>query len=56
MRTLYLELGPAGIVALKGAGASALAFLSQLRGWALMPAACAGILGAAINLMALGVG
>jgi hypothetical protein len=53
MRTLYLEVGPAGIVALKSAGASALAFMSQLRGWALVPAACAGILGAAVNLLAL---
>ena len=56
MRTLYLELGPAGIVALKSAGATALAFISQLRGWALVPAACAGILGAAINLLALRIG
>ena len=56
MRTLYLELGPAGVVALKGAGASALAFMSQLRGWALVPAACAGIMGAAVNLLALRVG
>lgn len=56
MRTLYLELGPAGIVALKSAGASALAFMSQLRRWALVPAACAGILGAAVNLLALRIG
>ena len=56
MRTLYLELGPAGVVALKSAGASALACMSQLRRWALVPAACAGILGAAVNLLALGVG
>ena len=56
MRTLYLELGPAGVVALKSAGATALAFISQLRGWALVPAAFAGILGAAINLMALRIG
>ena len=56
MRTLYLELGPAGVVALKSAGASALACMSQLRRWALVPAAFAGILGAAVNLLALGVG
>ncbi|MGZ6256223.1 MAG: hypothetical protein ACXWMB_04325 [Candidatus Limnocylindria bacterium] len=56
MRTLYLELGPAGIVALKSAGASALAFMSQLRRWALVPAACAGLLGAAVNLLALRLG
>ena len=56
MRTLCLELGPAGVVALKSAGASALACMSQLRRWALVPAACAGILGAAANLLALGVG
>lgn len=53
MRTLYLELGPAGVVALKSAGAIALAFISQLRGWALVPAAFAGIVGAATNLLAL---
>ena len=56
MRTLYLDLGPAGVVALKSAGASALAFITQLRRWALVPAASAGILGAAINLLALRIG
>jgi len=56
MRTLYLQLGPAGVVALKTAGASALACMSQLRRWALLPAACAGILGAAVNLLALRIG
>jgi hypothetical protein len=53
MRTLYLELGPAGIVALKTAGTSALACMSQLRRWAFVPAAAAGIVGAAVNLLAL---
>jgi hypothetical protein len=53
MRTLYLEAGPAGVVALKSAGASALAFMSQMRGWVLVPAAAAGIAGAAVNLLAL---
>jgi hypothetical protein len=56
MQTVYLHLGPAGIVALKSSGAAALAMISQLRGWALVPAAAAGILGAAVNLAALKIG
>lgn len=55
MRSAYLHAGPAGIVTLKSAGATALAFLSQLRGWALLPAAFAGIVGAATNLLAAGL-
>jgi hypothetical protein len=55
MRSAYLHAGPAGIVALKSAGATALAFMSQLRGWALVPAAFAGIVGAVTNLLALGL-
>ena len=53
MQTIYLHGGPAGIVALKGSGATALALIAQLRGWALVPAAMAGIAGAAVNLLAL---
>jgi hypothetical protein len=53
MQTVYLHLGPAGILALKSSGATALALISQLRGWALVPAAAAGIVGAAANLLAL---
>jgi hypothetical protein len=53
MRLAYLHLGLAGVVALKTSGATALALISQLRGWALLPAATAGIVGAAINLLAL---
>jgi hypothetical protein len=53
MQTVYLHGGQAGIVALKGSGATALALISQLRGWTLVPAAAAGIAGAAINLLAL---
>jgi hypothetical protein len=53
MQTVYLHGGQAGIVALKSSGATALALISQLRGWALVPAAAAGIAGAAINLLAL---
>lgn len=53
MQTAYLHLGPAGILALKSTGATALALLSLLRGWALVPAAAAGIVGAASNLLAL---
>lgn len=53
MRAAYLHAGPAGIVALKSAGAAALAYISQLRAWALVPAALAGIVGAATNLLAI---
>ena len=53
MQAAYLHLGPAGVVALKTAGTTALALISQLRGWALLPAAAAGIVGAATNLLAL---
>ena len=53
MQTIYLHGGQVGIVALKTSGATALALISQLRGWAVAPAAVAGIAGAAINLFAL---
>jgi hypothetical protein len=53
MQTVYLHGGQAGIVALKSSGATALALITQLRGWAVVPAAMAGIAGAAINLFAL---
>ena len=53
MQLAYLHLGLVGVVALKTSGATALALISQLRGWALLPAAGAGILGAAVNLLAL---
>jgi hypothetical protein len=53
MQTIYLHGGQAGIVALKGSGATALALMAQLRGWALVPAATAGLMGAAVNLVAL---
>lgn len=53
MQTVYLHGGQAGIVALKSSGATALALITQLRGWAVVPAALAGIAGAAINLLAL---
>jgi hypothetical protein len=53
MQSAYLHLGPGGVVALKSIGATALALISQLRGWALVPAAAAGIVGAATNLLAL---
>ena len=53
MRVAYVHLGLAGVIALKSSGAAALALISQLRGWALLPAAAAGIVGAAINLLAL---
>jgi hypothetical protein len=56
MQTIYLHGGTTGIVALKGSGTAALAFISQLRGWALVPAAIAGIVGAATNLLALRLG
>ena len=53
MQTVYLHGGQAGIVALKSSGATALALITQLRGWAVVPAAVAGIAGAAVNLLAL---
>jgi hypothetical protein len=53
MQTVYLHGGQTGIVALKSSGTAALALISQLRGWAVVPAAAAGIAGAAVNLLAL---
>jgi hypothetical protein len=53
MQAVYLHGGQPGIVALKSSGATALALITQLRGWAVVPAAMAGIVGAAINLVAL---
>jgi hypothetical protein len=53
MQTVYLHLGPTGVIALKSSGAVALALITQLRGWALVPAAAAGMAGAAANLLAL---
>jgi hypothetical protein len=53
MQTIYLHGGQAGIVALKSSGATALALIAQLRGWAFVPAAVAGLVGAATNLLAL---
>jgi hypothetical protein len=55
MQALYMHAGPAGIIALKASGATSLALISQLRGWALLPAAAAGIAGAVVNLVALRV-
>jgi hypothetical protein len=53
MHTIYVQAGQGGIVALKTSGAASLALISQMRGWALVPAAAAGILGAAVNILAL---
>jgi hypothetical protein len=53
VQAVYLHGGQASIVALKSSGATALALITQLRGWALVPAAMAGIAGAAINVLAL---
>jgi hypothetical protein len=55
MRTVYASGGLLGVIALKASGTAALAFISQLRGWALVPAAGAGLLGASVNLLAIGV-
>jgi len=55
MRTAYASAGLLGVVALKASGTAALAFLAQIRGWALVPAAGAGLLGASVNLLAIGV-
>jgi hypothetical protein len=53
MQTVYVHGGQGAIVALKGSGATALGLITQLRGWALVPAALAGIAGAAVNIVAL---
>ena len=53
MQSIYVHGGPGGIIVLKGAGAAALALITALRGWALVPAALAGIAGAAANIAAL---
>ena len=53
MQTVYVHGGHAGIIGLKSSGAAALALITELRGWALVPAALAGIAGAAVNTIAL---
>jgi hypothetical protein len=53
MQTVYAHGGPAAIIGLKGSGATALALITQMRGWALVPAALAGLVGATTNLLAL---
>ena len=53
MQTVYFHGGQAGIIALKSSGAAALALITDLHGWALVPAALAGIVGAAVNTLAL---
>ena len=53
MQTVYFHSGQAGIIALKSSGAAALALITDLHGWALVPAALAGIAGAAVNTLAL---
>lgn len=55
MQTAYASGGLLAVVALKASGTAALAFLTQLRGWALVPAATAGLFGASVNLLAIGV-
>jgi hypothetical protein len=55
MQTVYASGGILAVVALKASGTAALAFLTQLRRWALLPAAGAGLLGASVNLLAIGV-
>ena len=53
MQSVYAHGGMAGVIALKSSGAVALALITALRGWALMPAGLAGIAGAAANIAAL---
>jgi len=53
MQSVYVHGGAAALIALKGSGAAALALIAELRGWALLPAALAGIAGAGINVAAL---
>lgn len=55
MGTVYVSAGLLGILALKASGTLGLACITQMRPWALVPAAGAGIFGAAVNLAALGV-
>lgn len=53
MQSAYGHGSQTGIIALKGSGAAALALITDLYGWALLPAALAGIVGAAANIAAL---
>jgi len=53
MASTYGAGGLVAVLALKTSGTAALALISQMRAWALLPAAGAGILGAAANLSAL---
>jgi len=55
MGTVYAAGGLLAVLALKASGTTALACLSQMRAWMLIPAAGAGILGAAANLSALAI-
>lgn len=54
MQTVYVSSGLLTLVALKAAGTLGLACLAQMRRYALVPAAGAGIIGATVNLLALG--
>jgi hypothetical protein len=56
MRSLYLNGSLLSLVALKAAGATALALIAQMRPWALVPAAGAGLAGAAVNSLAVSMG
>jgi hypothetical protein len=53
MQSVYAHGGMAGVIALKSSGAAALALITELRGWALLPAGLAGIAGAGANIAAL---
>ena len=55
MQLAFLSAGLGGVIALKLAGTSALACIAQMRSWALIPAAGAGILGASVNLAAIAI-
>jgi hypothetical protein len=55
MASVYMAGGLLAVLALKASGTMALACLSQMRTWMLVPAAGAGILGAVANLSALAI-
>lgn len=53
MASTYAAGGLLAVLALKVSGTTALACMSQMRTWVLLPAAGAGIVGAAANLSAI---
>lgn len=52
-RAAYMGGGVGVVIALKTAGTLALACITYMRAWALIPAAGAGLIGASVNLLAI---